>query len=80
MPTYNKEYSDLQDDDFTIIKKLKQQKLLMIDMIDALYKEGNYAEALRGLIVLKKSKMYSHDDEFDKLITPLINCCIQKLR
>lgn len=64
--------------DIKASKKLQKQDVLMTDIIDVLYKEGRYDEALSGLIILKKSRL--DDDEFIKLITPLINCCIQKLR
>lgn len=51
-----------------------------LDMINLLYIDGNYKEALNGLLLIKKLKIFENDDEYNKLINNLINCCINQLK
>ena len=54
--------------------------LISIEMINILYNDRNYKEALRGLILLKAEKPYGDNNKFNKLIDNLIECCIKKLK
>jgi len=59
---------------------MKSQLISALHMINILFKDENYKEAFRGLILIKKTKPYGDDDTFDKHIDDLIDCCITKIK
>jgi hypothetical protein len=48
---------------------------VFLDMIDTLYKDGKYQEALNGLRLLRKT---DNNKEFHRMIDGLIQCCEDK--
>jgi hypothetical protein len=50
-----------------------------IDMINILYKDGNYKEALNGLLLLNKSQLCSNKIP-NNCINTMIDICIKKLK
>ena len=57
-------------------KSIKPIEDASMEMIDMLFKMGEYAEALKGLRLLRKL----HDDpEYHKIIDNLITCCKDKM-
>jgi hypothetical protein len=51
-----------------------------VEMINQLYQDKNYREALNGLFLIKKMKPYGDSDKFNKIIENLIKCCITELK
>ena len=51
-----------------------------IEMVNILYLDGEYREALNGLFLIKKSKPYGDNEEFNKLVDNLIEECFKKLK
>lgn len=51
-----------------------------IDMVNKLFRDGEYREAMNGLLLIKKSKPYGDNKQFNKLIDNLIKECIEKLK
>jgi hypothetical protein len=55
----------------------------VLKMIDTLYKDGMYREAIEGLRLLRDEEMFEEDSanvEFKKKIDGLIALCLDKLR
>lgn len=51
-----------------------------IDMVNQLFYDGEYREAMKGLLLIKKSKPYGNNNKFNMLINNLIDECIKKLK
>ena len=50
---------------------------MVLDMINVLYKDGKYEEAMNGLRILRKT---CNKKEFHRMIDGLIKCCEEKMK
>ncbi len=54
-----------------------------LEMVDRLYKDGKYREAIEGLRLLRDANMFEEESanvEFKKKIDGMITLCLTKLR
>ena len=55
----------------------------VLEMVDRLYKDGKYREAIEGLRLLRDANMFEEESsnvEFKKKIDGMITLCLTKLR